>query len=404
MAKLDNAGIELLGFHGYRERLEELFRETFGNDMHLSPVTLQGQLIGILSITLAEIEELVTYVNNGLNLYRLNGAQVDDYATLFDLPRKGPQHSTLEASLTGDPHTLIPPNSLVRDHQGKTYTTTQQHELNTKGEATVTLTAIQPGPQLTLPGDLDVIATPIEGWKNVSNTKPSTLGRNAETIGEYINRYHATLLQHAQSNLEAIQAKVLSLPGVTHCTVWDNSNTTPRILQGLTIPARYLLVIVKGGKDDEIAQTIGEVKPAGLATGTNTQSDVVVSLPAKQGLEAIDIRFLRSKPVPLVLMVTTQLTSRFPSDGLTKLRENTLNYMRGKWNTGDPNQFNREGYNIGEPWNEHRITTPLNAVPGHQIKNIVVHRKENRTRPILPIDLDEQYTLALEDLFINVTP
>ena len=87
MARVTAQGIEPTTLQGYIEALEAAFRSALGSDLDLAPETPQSQLIGTLALTLAEAEEALVAVANGMSRSRALGVQLDDLGSLLGILR-----------------------------------------------------------------------------------------------------------------------------------------------------------------------------------------------------------------------------------------------------------------------------------------------------------------------------
>ena len=87
MARVTAEGIEPTTLQGYIDALEAAFRTALGADLDLAPETPQSQLIGVLALTLAEADEALVAVGNGMARSRALGAQLDDLGSLLGIPR-----------------------------------------------------------------------------------------------------------------------------------------------------------------------------------------------------------------------------------------------------------------------------------------------------------------------------
>ena len=87
MARVTPQGIEPTTLAGYVAALEARFRSALGEDLDLAPETPQGQLIGVLAVTLAEVDEALVAVANGASRDRALGVQLDDLGSLLGIPR-----------------------------------------------------------------------------------------------------------------------------------------------------------------------------------------------------------------------------------------------------------------------------------------------------------------------------
>ena len=87
MARVTAQGIEPTTLQGYIDALQDAFRTALGQDLDLAPETPQSQLIGTLALTLAEVDEALVAVANGMSRSRALGVQLDDLGSLLGIPR-----------------------------------------------------------------------------------------------------------------------------------------------------------------------------------------------------------------------------------------------------------------------------------------------------------------------------
>ena len=369
MARITESGIEPTDMTGYTERLETVFRQALGSDLNLAPETPQGQLIGVLALVFSEIDELAVHVANGLNIHHAGRRQIDDYGTLLTIPRIAGELSTVTATLTGTPGTIVPAGSQAGTEAGAVFATEAMAVIGGSRSIDVFMRATEPGPLLAPADELMTIVTPIAGWAGVTNAGDAKPGRLAEADSEYRRRYHGEVAVHARDAGEAIRARVLSQPGATDCVVIDNSTEAAVTMQSVEIGSHAILVIVDGGADEDVAAAIAATRPA----GTPTVGDVSVDVVHERDF-AIPIHFRRVDPIRLSIAVSLRIGRQFRSDGVAVIRNNITRWFLGLWPDPGPGLFDQSGLQIGESLDLERLRTPINAVPGHSIESLTVQR------------------------------
>ena len=397
MAEITPTGIRATELGEYVEDLEAAFRSALGDDLSLEAATPQGQIIGALALAYTQLDELAIHVANGMNLYTAANSQLGDYGTLFSLPRTAGQQSTVMATLTGTPNTVVPIGSRARTSAGAVFATTEQVIIDNSRSVDVMMRAIEFGPLMAAAGALDMIVDAIPGWTGVTNAAVAELGRDAESDADYRRRYGNEVAIHARDGLEAIRARVLGTANVIDCHVRDNSSTVDEMIQGVTVTARSILVIVQGGADADVAAAIAATKPIGVPT----IGDQLVQVAHAQGFN-IPIRFRRVVPIPIQIAVNLTALTGFPSNGFTTMRSNLLHWFGGTWPVPGPGIFDQSGVGIGEALDLERLNTPLNAVPGHRLNSVTVTRVESNA-PLGTPNLDQRYTLASGAITFTLT-
>lgn len=151
------------------------------------------------------------------------------------------------------------------------------------------------GPIEPIIGTVTSINTNYDGWKAVSNESEAYVGRNPETTTEVRQRYAAAVYKNSVSMKESIRAALLDLPDVQSVTVYENRSDD--IVDGMK--PHSFEVIIHGGDDREIAQTILNKAPIGI----DSNGDIEIEITDSEGtLERV--YFNRPEEVPIWVQVT----------------------------------------------------------------------------------------------------
>lgn len=114
-----------------------------------------------------------------------------------------------------------------------------------------------------LANSITTITTPVSGLDSVNNPVALTLGREEETDTELRQRHTESVQVAGTATVEAIQASLRKVQGVTQALVVENrSNVT----DGDGRPPKSYECVVEGGTEDNIGQTVWDTKPAGVET------------------------------------------------------------------------------------------------------------------------------------------
>lgn len=170
-------------------------------------------------------------------------------------------------------------------------------------------------------GELSTIVTLVPGWDTVSNLQVASVGRLVETDSELRARYKTGVYRLGAATLPAIEANINSLVlGVTSVKVFENDDD---VTDSVGRPPHSIHVVVEGGLDVDIAETIFQYKAGGI----DTHGSVVVDVTDTEGTDH-EIRFDRPTPryiwVKAVVTVMTSGEETFPPDGLSRIRANIL--------------------------------------------------------------------------------
>ena len=214
MAVVDQAGISPTDLAGYVERLEALLRDALGADLDLAPETPQGQLAGLFGLLLAEIDEGLVNVANGMSHHTAAGSQLDDWGSLLGIPRITGERSTVTATLSGAAGTVVPAGSRVETTEGAIFRVDTDVVIGASDSVDALMRSAEAGPIVAEAGTLTRLVDIFSGWTGVTNVEDAALGRADESDADYRARYRSTVAHRSGSGLEAIRARVLQVDGV----------------------------------------------------------------------------------------------------------------------------------------------------------------------------------------------
>jgi uncharacterized phage protein gp47/JayE len=375
-------GITTEGFVGKplevaKSELEAAFRAAFGAGINLAPQSVFGQLVGIFAEREAELWELAEGVYLGFAPDSAAGAQLDNLAALTGAVRLAAAPSSITATATGTPLTLLPAGRIVSvDGSGARFVTladatieavdawvgttaysfgdrvtnggkvyqcvaggtsagsggpsgtgttigdggvTWKHLGTGTGAVDVACESEETGPVEANTNTLTVIETPVAGWSNVVNNASAALGRDVETDAAFRLRREVLLRSQGKGTLDALRADVLAVDGVTAVQIFENV-TDADDADGL--PPHSFEVVVLGGAAADIAQAIWDAKPAGIraygtTSGSATDADGVAQV----------VEFTRPTAKPIYIVVNlTKDAARWPADGGDQVAEALVAY------------------------------------------------------------------------------
>lgn len=209
------------------------------------------------------------------------------------------------------------------------------------------------GPVSQPANTLETISSPISGWDSVTNPFQAAEGRFRETDEELRIRFRNSKELNARGTIDAIFANLNSLIDVDSVNVYENvTNATDS--NGL--PPKSFSVVILGGNSQEIADTIWQVKPAGIETFGNT----TVSVSDTQGISH-DILFSRPTEIDIYIDITISSAegALIPSNA----EEQIINALE---------TYFEDTYSVGDDVIYSRLYTPINSVSGFQVDSLTV--------------------------------
>lgn len=145
------------------------------------------------------------------------------------------------------------------------------------------------------------------------NSLDAVVGRDIETDADFRIRRIELLRVTGAGTMEAIRARVREVEDVLQAFIFENVTMVTDI-NGL--PPKSFEVVVSGGADQDIADTIWECKPAGIETFGSTTMSVMDSMGFLH-----NVNFSRPTEVPIWIELTvTKNPITFPLDGEAQIK------------------------------------------------------------------------------------
>lgn len=176
--------------------------------------------------------------------------------------------------------------------------------------------AVNTGPVESPVNTLTSIDTPVFGWDTVTNAVEASVGTDVETDTALRLRRRQSVSIAGAGTVDAITANVLDVTGVTDAFIVENRTFSVDV-DGR--PAKSFEVVVTGGDDEEIAQTIWDRKPAGI----ETVGDIAVATVTDSQGASRTINFSRPEDIWIHLEIDYTLYTEeiFPSNGEVAIAE-----------------------------------------------------------------------------------
>lgn len=319
------AGLDERGFRRkqYAEIEEDMFiraRNLFGEDINLSVRSPLGIFLRVIAWSIGLLWQLAEQVYNQGYLRKAEGVSLDYLVELANIKRHQAAKSQGEIKVYGQSNKLIKAGFLVYTAAGIKYKTLTNATIDSTGYTIVPIEAVEYGESGNVEaGLINRILNPETGITKVENPAETHSGRDIESDYELRNRYELSFANGGSATVDAIRAKVLSIPSVKSAIVLENKTMN----EVNSIPPKSIMVVVQGGTDKAVAQAILDTKAAGI----DTAGDVVQAIPDAAGLMK-EIRFQRAKKVLIYIKITAK---KSPTSNLTEdaIRQVVASYFNG---------------------------------------------------------------------------
>jgi uncharacterized phage protein gp47/JayE len=277
------AGLSLLGFTS--KTVQEIIGDlqayqaaNIASGLNTSSTGVLANINMSVALQLGQLWELAAEIYDAHDPATAEGVAADHNGSLTGVTRLPATSSTATLTLTMTENVTVPTGSVVSDPLRPTVRfvtlddVTSSSVVGTYDNITVAAKAETTGPITAASGVLTKIESPVSGWLAVTNTGPAIAGSNVETDEDYRARRAEVLAEEGGSTLAGIVADVRLLPGVL--TAAGRENTT-ELTDATGMPPHTFEVIVRGGDDSAIANSIWKNKPAGVDSYGTTSINVL---------------------------------------------------------------------------------------------------------------------------------
>ena len=326
------------------------------------------QVVNSFADGLSVAWEQLQLAYNQFDPLKATGAGLSGTVQLNAILRKGGTPSTVTLTLTGTPGLVMAAGKKVSPMDDSSIFVLPAVTFDGSGDASVVATCNQNGPTAALAGTLVKIVTPTTGWKTVTNSADATVGTAEETDTALRARQQVSTASTGRGMIDDLFGAISNLTDVTYCRAYQNTaaDTDER-----GIPGHSVAVVVLGGDDTEIAQTVFEHMPIGALT----YGDQTVTIADEQGF-LYEINFNRPTEVGVYISISIHpLSSSWPTDGVDQVKAALLDYG----NTITP----------GTSVYASQLYSPVNALGGVQITALTIGTTASPTGDSVVVDWNE---------------
>jgi uncharacterized phage protein gp47/JayE len=310
------------------------WKDTFGQDLATTPETPQGVMIQAEVLARNEIVKNNSAVGNQFNPNLSGGIFLDAIMALSGIERTKETFSLVIETLTGEPGTLIPQDSVVQHiNTGEQFKSLSDVTLNGDGEGSAIFQAVNPGPVQALPNTLTLIIDGVIGWETATNLADAVMGTATQKDLPARAYRRTTLGIQSQETAAAIKAALTVLKGFNSHKFQENFRDIPFTINNVDMKRNSIYLCIDGAADADIAGALTNSKPPG--TGYNLGPGIHVT----QGYvnpvsgQEITVEFDRPNVVNVTIRVTVAVNSGFVN--LTDTVKNLVlqfadNYLYGE--------------------------------------------------------------------------
>lgn len=301
MGQLTTDGFVIRRLDEIISSMDSGMRVIYGADINIDPDSPDGQMVGIYSQALADLEELSGEMWRQMDPDYASGPNLDRIVAFAGLNRYRSAPSYLRAViLSGVAQTPIPADCVVTDPSGTQWRSLLRVTLNANGSARVDFQSVNNGAFSVGSNVVLTIVSGVTGWHSATTSKASELGADEESDSALRARFYVSRERTADDDRASLEGNLIGLSGVDDARVFENWTDT---IDANGVNPHSINAVVDGGDEQAIGLTILQLKPS----GTGMQGATVVYV--------ID-QFLRSRPIyfdrptKVEIYVSAQVTRR----------------------------------------------------------------------------------------------
>lgn len=374
-----------------KETVEGEFKDALGQDLDVTSSTPQGRLIEAETISRADVLATNALVANAMNPTTAYGTFLDAVCALTGTTRKSATRTEVLATLRGRVGTVIPAGVQAQTEAGDVFELVSAYTIPQGGVGQSYFQASQTGPVPCAVGTLNQIVTPVMGWETINNPVAAVIGVDVESDTSLRARRIEEMYKGV-ALLESIESAVKQVEGVLSVYAYENYTNGIQEVDGVTINAHSIYVVVDGGADEDIAQAIWKHK----SLGCGYTGDVEVTVYGTYRTP-YTVKFNRPTFQPITVNVSVTVPTDSNTEDITSQVKNALS----AWANGEI--VGVDGLSLGTNVSPFEAASAITAqLPDLFVTNVEVgFHGETPSTSTLNIKVFEKATLSQEN--INVT-
>ena len=356
-----------------KERLENGFKAIYGENLELGSSTPDGQMIGLFSEALSEVNQVLTFITQMLDPYLATGEWLDQRVAYAGLLRKMADYSRASGVMIhGASGTIIKKGTILKDKNSNLWVTDHEVTLGTEGSKAVSITSQETGAFILNEQDELEMQEIILGVDRIVATQNSTLGADEESDGDLLLRFMQSHSINNNDERQGLESYLLNLKGVKQCKVLENY-TNQTDING--VASHSLNVVILGGDDRQIGEAILKKKIGGC--GVQGQTKVVVDFLGQKR----EVKFDRPTQINPKIVLRLKRT-----EGATDI------------NTGKIKDLLSEHiFSIGEDVYISRLYSIINEIKGFEVTQFKINGGQS-----LPVAVREICVINKNDIDLAV--
>lgn len=367
------------------------WRAAFGDDLLVTTDTPQGVLIAAETEARDAVARNNAKLANQINPDLAGGVFLDAIMALtFDSRTKATRTLVPNVLLAGVAGTIIPAGVQLR-YGEELFASVGQVVLGANGQASVGFAAVNTGPVTVPVGQLTQIETGILGWETATNPFTATIGVAEESDVAARARRRKTLGRNGLSLVGSIVGSLYALDGVDSLVFRENKTSSTQTIDGVSLKPHSVYVVVQGGRDQDIAETLLET----VTLGAGFNGAVTVQVVEPSSGQTYTVAFDRPTLVPIFAKFTVRVNAA-SVDPQDSIRRAVIDYAAGRINGED-------GFEVGSDVSPFELAGAVTVeVPGVYVQKVELSTDGvNYSAAEVPISIQQLATITSAAITVN---
>jgi len=301
---INENGLLIDEFSTIYNRLADKFKLIYGQDINLEQNSPDGQLLGIITNEIYDLQTLILHIYNSFDPDLAQGVELNKLLKLIAQTRRASTKSIVDITIVANANVTLPADYTIIDENKQEWIINAETTL-ISGTNIVSFNAVNFGAIEASANTINDVVTVFPEITSVNNALPAEVGRDEESDVLLRKRRNNLLSVNSTSTIAGIYSKLFLLDTVTDAVIYENATDNYDATKDLN--AHTLWVIVDGGAVDEITKIIATDKTIGTdLKGTVSNNYVEIFLKADGTTRALThiVKFDRPTEIPLYIKLT----------------------------------------------------------------------------------------------------
>jgi len=301
---INENGLLIDEFSTIYNRLADKFKLIYGQDINLEQNSPDGQLLGIITNEIYDLQTLILHIYNSFDPDLAQGVELNKLLKLIAQTRRASTKSIVDITIVANANVTLPADYTIIDENKNEWVINAETTL-IAGTNIVSFNAVNFGAIEASANTINDVVTVFPEITSVNNALPAEVGRDEESDVLLRKRRNNLLSVNSNSTIAGIYSKLFLLDTVTDAVIYENATNTYDALKDLS--AHTLWCIIDGGSIDEITKIIATDKTIGTdLKGTVSNNYVEIFLKADGTTRALThiVKFDRPTEIPLYIKLT----------------------------------------------------------------------------------------------------